>query len=80
MSKRKPKAMHIEYSRAYHETLKHEEVIDVNIDLIFQSFLQVMASLRGKKDVLSPPGQRDIDSVREMMLEILSTAEGYRHL
>lgn len=80
MSKRKPKAMHIEYSRAYHETLKHDEVIDINIDLIFQAFLQVMSSLRGRKDVLNPPGQKDIDSVREKMLEILSTAEGYRHV
>lgn len=77
-SKRKAKVVHIEYFRAYNEVLKHDEVIDINIDLIFQTYLRVIADLRSKKDLISGPTQTDIDLVKGLLLDRLSSSPDYR--
>ena len=71
MSKRAPKTIHVEYCRAYHEVLSYEEISDVDLNAIFQSYLKVLSRLRGVKNLNKPPLQEDIDLVvNEILADI----------
>lgn len=74
---RKIKLIHTEYLRAYHELLKHEEVVDINIDFIFQTYLRTVAELRVRKDLLLPPTQKDIELLKDLVLDKLSECAEY---
>lgn len=76
--RRKNKTLHTEYLRVYHEVLKYEEVIDINIDFIFQTFLKIVAQVREKVDLTIPPGQREITNMKELVLDELSLLAEYK--
>lgn len=67
----KRKTIHIEYSRAYHEVLKYEDILDFDIDHIFQTFLKVIAELREERDLDKYPLQEDIDKIVTLVIEKL---------
>lgn len=66
--KKSKKIIHIEYIRVYHEILKFEEVIDIDIDRIFQAYLKLLADVRKIKNLSKPPTRFDIDCMVDLLL------------
>lgn len=55
------KVIHVEYTRAYHELLKFEEVLDIELDRIYQAFLKSLADFRKDRDLSKVPSLKDIE-------------------
>lgn len=55
------KVIHVEYTRAYHELLKFEEVLDIDLDRIYQAYLKSLADFRIVKDLSQVPEKKDIE-------------------
>ena len=72
---RSKEIVHLDYLRVYHEVLKYEEVLDVDLDTIFNA---VMSNLQRKlaKDKLSEiPDPTDIEIIiKEVMDKLTSPA------
>lgn len=66
---RSAKTIHVEYTRAYHETLKYEEVLNIDLDRIYQTYLKVLAEMRATKDLSRAPHQSDIDRIVDAILD-----------
>lgn len=71
MKKRGHKNIHVEYLRVYHEILKYEDVIDIDIDHIYQTCIKVIANSRDTIDFTRPPRQRDLDKIKHKILDLL---------
>lgn len=69
--KRQRKLIHVEYIRAYHNILKYEEVIDIELDIIYQTYLNVIARLRSEIDLTKSPEKNDILYVEELVIDKL---------
>lgn len=69
--KRARKLIHVEYIRAYHNILKYEEVIDIELDIIYQTYLNVIAKLRSEIDLTKSPEKNDILYVEELVIDKL---------
>lgn len=69
--KRQRKLIHVEYIRAYHNILKYEEVIDIELDIIYQTYLNVIAKLRSEIDLTKSPEKNDILYVEELVIDKL---------
>lgn len=72
---RSKEIVHLDYLRVYHEVLKYEEVMDIDLDTIFNA---VMSNLQRKlaKDKLSEiPDPTDIEIIiKEVMDKLTSPA------
>lgn len=71
MRRRGNKNIHIEYMRVYNDILKYEEVLDIDLNHIFQTFLNTIANMRGVIDFGRPPTQRDLNRIRDCVLDKL---------
>lgn len=69
---RSKEIVHLDYLRVYHEVLKYEEVLDVDLDTIFNA---VMSNLQRKlaKDKLSEiPDPTDIEIIIKEVMDKLT--------
>lgn len=75
MAKKKEnrKTIHIEYSRAYHEILKYEDILDFDLDRIYQTYLKVISELREDRNLNTYPLQGDIDNVVMLVIRRLKS-------
>lgn len=67
------KVIHVEYTRVYHELLKFEEVLDIDLDRIYQAYLKSLADFRIVKDLSQVPDKKDIEI---LIYNILDRLEG----
>lgn len=75
MSRRGNKNVHIEYLRVYNDILKYEDVLDFELDYIYQTYLRVLAKLRSQIDFTKPPKQKDLDFLRDKVLDAIVNKE-----
>ena len=73
MSRRRGnKNIHIEYFRVYNDILKYEEVLDIELGTIFQTYLNTIAKMRKHFDFTKPPSQKELDRLREIVMDNLA--------
>lgn len=55
------KVIHLSYIRVYHEVLKHEEILDVELDDIFNATIAVMDENLAKLKMSVEPEDEDVE-------------------
>lgn len=60
--------IHVEYTRVFNEVLKYEEVMDIDLDKIFQYYLKLIADTRKIKNLSKPPTRNDIDALVDLLI------------
>lgn len=65
---RRSEIIHLDYLRVYHEVLKHEDVLDIELDTIFDATLFVVQRKLGQGKLDTTPDPLNIEIlVKEVM-------------
>lgn len=65
---RAKEVFHLDYLRVYHEVLKHEDVLDIDLDVIYTAVVQTLRSKIGKTKTDGVPDPIEIEIlVKEVM-------------
>lgn len=71
MMSKTPKTIHVNYTKVYLDVLQYEEVLDIDINRIYQAFLKVLSEERRYRDLNAPPKARTIRRLVELTLRKL---------
>lgn len=63
--------VHLEYLRVYHEVLKHEEVLDYDLDDIFNATIKVLEANLVDKKLSQQPDGYDVEVLVSLVMEEL---------
>lgn len=63
--------VHLDYLRVYHEVLKHEEVLDIDLDVIFQGTIKVLEENLVDKKLSQEPNGYDVEVLVSLVMEEL---------
>lgn len=65
---RPKEVVHLDYLRVYHEVLKHEDVLDIELDQIFGATMTVVQRRLSKGKLNDAPDPTDVEiMVKEVM-------------
>ena len=72
LNKPAPKpVVHLDYLRVYHEVLKHEEVLDYDLDDIFNATIKVLEENLVDKKLSQQPNGYDVEVLVSLVMEEL---------
>lgn len=63
--------VHLDYLRVYHEVLKHEEVLDYDLDLIFDATIKVLQDNLADKKLSQQPDGYNVEVLVSLVMEEL---------
>lgn len=63
--------VHLDYLRVYHEVLKHEEVLDYDLDVIFDATIKVLETNLVDKKLSQQPNGYDVEVLVSLVMEEL---------
>lgn len=66
------KVIHLSYLRVYHEVLKHEEILDIELDDIFNATVEVIDQHLVKMKMSVEPEAEDIEILVSEVMERLT--------
>lgn len=66
--------VHLDYLRVYHEVLKYEEVLDTDLDEIFEAVMSNLQRKLGKGSLNELPDPIDIEIIIKEVMDKLTAA------